>query len=54
MSGGEVFAVIFVALVFVFGIVGGIKLFKANQRQRAEMEQSNAEKRARKASAESQ
>lgn len=44
MSGGEWFVFIFVGLAFIGGVYGGIRLFRANQRDRERMKQRNEER----------
>lgn len=44
MSIGEILILIFVAIAFFFGIWGGIRLFKWNQKDRAMIEAKNKSK----------
>lgn len=45
MNLGEIIILVFVILFFAAGIYGGIRLFKWNQRDRAEIEQRNKDKK---------
>lgn len=44
MTLGEVIIFIFVTLVFAGGIYGGIRLYRWNERDRAEMQKRNDKK----------
>jgi hypothetical protein len=45
MTLGEILILVFVAIAFTFGIWGGIKLFKWNAKDRAELEEKNSNKK---------
>ena len=44
MSIGEILILVFVAIAFTFGIWGGVRLFKWNQKDRAIIEAKNKSK----------
>ncbi len=45
MSIGEILILVFVTIAFIFGIWGGLKLYKWNARDRAQIEEKNKNKK---------
>lgn len=45
MTLGEVLILVFVAIAFTFGIWGGLRLYKWNARDRAQLEEKNNNKK---------
>jgi hypothetical protein len=45
MTIGEILILVFVALAFTFGIWGGLRLYKWNAKDRANLEEKNKNKK---------
>ncbi|MCB9196657.1 MAG: hypothetical protein H6600_04125 [Flavobacteriales bacterium] len=42
---GDILVLLFVGFLFTFGIYGGLRLYRWNMKDRAEIEKKNAEKK---------